>query len=124
MEEKIIRKRFDIQVTEANKTYKEDFELEKHTRLVRGILVTSDRDDLLYYRGSQKIELNNEELFPEDYESKLLLSGLNVPPNKRYYFIGDLEPGNGIIEMDYTDTDHAKAPFEPYRVSLYVEYII
>ena len=36
-----------------------------------GITVTSDQEEQLYYRGSQKIRLNDQELFPEDFESKI-----------------------------------------------------
>ncbi len=116
-----IKKRFDIQINAANSSVSKPFELDKNIKLIKGVLVTSDKDDLLYYRGTQKIEINNKEYFPENYESKLLMTGLNVAPNLRYYPLGDVLIGNGIIKLSYTDTDDSRTPFVPYRVALYVD---
>lgn len=116
-----IKKRFDIIVKEARSNVREQFELDKNVTRVTGILLTSDREDLLYHRGSQKIEINNEEVVPEKYESKLLLSGLNVSPNERFYKINNTGTGNRILKMDYIDADDGRSSFYPYRVSIYVE---
>lgn len=113
--------RFDIQITEANKTVSKSFELDKNIKSIKGVLVTSNRDELMYHRGTQKIEINKEEYFPENYESKLLMSGMNVAPNQRYYSLGNVNPGNGNINLTYTDSDDGLTTFSPYRVSLYVD---
>ena len=118
---KPVKKRFDIQIATAREAVNKAFELDKNIKAVKGVLVTSDKDDLLYYRGTQKIEINNEEFFPDNYESKLLMSGINVPPKQRYYDIGNVSPGNGIIKLSYTDADDGRTAFVPYRVSLYVD---
>src|ERR1035437_8970114 len=118
---KATKKRFDIKILLANSTVSDTFELDKNIMKVNGLLVTSDKDDLLYYRGTQKIEINKEEYFPDNYESKLLMSGINVAPKQRYYDLGNVNPGNGIIKVVYTDTDDGRTHFEPYRVSLYVD---
>ena len=119
-----VKKRFDISVTEPDKIFSKSFELDKNIVSVKGILFTSDKDDLLYYRGSQKVEINKEEIFPENYESKLLLSGINVSPNNRYYDLGGQPAGNGTIKVEYKDTEDTRAAFVPYRVSLYVECVL
>jgi hypothetical protein len=117
----IIKKRFDIQIVSANTTVADTFELDKTIVRVNGVLVTSDKDDVLYYRGSQKIEINKQEYFPDGYESKLLMSGLNVPLNQRYYNLGGVAPGNGRITLTYKDSDDGRSEFIPYRVSLYLD---
>jgi len=104
--------------------YSKTFELDKNIVSVTGILFTSDKDDLLYYRGSQKVEINKEEIFPENYESKLLLSGINVSPDNRYYDLGNQPAGNGTIKVQYKDIEDSRAAFVPYRVSLYVECVM
>ena len=119
-----VKKRFDIAVTDPNMVYSKTFELDKNIVSVKGILFTSDKDDLLYYRGSQKVEINKEEIFPENYESKLLLSGINVAPDNRYYDIGNQSAGNGTIKVEYRDMDDNRAVFTPYRVSLYAECVL
>lgn len=117
---KVIRKRFDLSVTKPGETVKEEFELDKTITKVVGIAVTSDRDDLLFYRGSHRIALNGEEIFPEGYESKLLMSGIGVKPNDRYFRL-EREPGNSMVQFHYTDSNHPSTIFTAYRVSLYIE---
>ncbi|MBA2611315.1 MAG: hypothetical protein H0U95_05035 [Bacteroidetes bacterium] len=118
---KKVKKRYDINVVDANRSISKTFELDKNIKRIKGVLVTSDKDDLLYYRGTQKIEINSQEFFPENYESKLLMSGINVSPNQRYYIIDTVNIGNGIIKLSYTDADDGRTQFVNYRVSLYVD---
>jgi hypothetical protein len=119
----ILEKRIgDIIITNEGQFVKVKFELDKTVRLIKGIKLTSDYENLLFYRGTQRIVINGKERFEDNYESKNLQSTINVDVNKRYKDMRDLEPGNGIIEVDYTDTTHPLAAFSNYRVSLYVEY--
>lgn len=118
---KNVKKRFKIPVTEAGKTFTKTFELDKTITHIKGLLVAADKDDLLYYRGSQKIEINKEEFFPEDYESKLLMTGINVSPNARYYDLGRVPVGNGTVKMEYKDEADGRTNFIPYTVSLYLD---
>ncbi len=118
---KPVKKRFDLQVVAAKSTVTQTYELDKAIKNIKGVVFTSDKDDLLYYRGTQKLEINKEEYFPENYESKLLMSGINVEPKKRYYDLGNVNPGNGIIKVVFTDNEDGRTAFVPYRVSLYVD---
>ncbi len=121
----ILEKRIgDIQIKAEGQVSKVKFELDKTVKRIKGIKLTSDREDLLFYRGTQRIVINGKERYEENYESKNFQSSLNVDANKRYKNMRDLEPGNGIIEVDYTDTTHPLTSFSVYRVSLYVEYEI
>lgn len=117
---KTVYKGFDLKVTEANKTVSKTFELDKNFVTVKGILLTSDRRDLLYNRGSQRIEINKDELFPEDYLSELLMSGINVPVNNRYYDM-NVETGNKIVKLDFKDSDAFGTVFAPYTVHLFLK---
>lgn len=118
---KRIKKRYDIDVTAANELHTKTFELDKTVEKIHGILFASDRDDLMYYRGSGKIEINSEEIFPEGYETKLLMSGLNVSPNDRYYNLGGVPPGNFKVKVEYRDMPDTRLLFTPYRVSIYLD---
>jgi len=117
----LIKKRFDILITAPDSTYSQTFELDKTIKFVKGVMLTADKDDLLYYRGSQKIEVNRFELFPEGYESKLLMSGINCSPNDRYYETGELPIGNAQVKMEYKDTSDGRTQFVAYRVSIYLD---
>ena len=116
-----VKKRYDIQVTSANQTFTQTFELDKNIKVIKGLLFTSDKDDLLYYRGTQRVEINNKEYFPDNYESKLFMSGINVPPATRYYPLANVNPGNGLVKVSYQDKDDGRSVFTPYRVSLYLD---
>ena len=116
----IIKERFDLKITESNRVFKGEYELDKNANFVIGIGVTSDRDDLLFYRGTQKIQLNDKELFPEEFESRLLMSGLNVSPNNRMIKVGCIASGNGRFEVWFKDQNHPAARFVPYRVTFYI----
>ena len=116
-----VKKRFDIYVTEIGAVYSKTFELDKTISLIHGLVFTADRDDLLYYRGTAKIEINREEIFPEGYEIKLLMTGLNVAPDERFYTIGPLSTGNGKIKVDFKDNPDNRLAFAAYRVSIYLD---
>jgi hypothetical protein len=118
---KNVKKRFDIQITEAGKTFSKTFDIDKDITLINGLMFSSNRDDLAYYRGTQKVEINGEEIFPDNYETKLLMSGLNVSPNERYYKLGGIIPGNGKVKIDYTDNTEDRLGFSTYRISLYLD---
>lgn len=118
---KRIKKRYDIDVSAANAIHTKTFELDKTVTAIHGMLFASDRDDLMYYRGSAKVEINSDEIFPEGYETKLLMSGLNVSPNDRYYNLGGVLPGNFKVKVEFKDTADARLQFVVYRVSLYLD---
>jgi hypothetical protein len=118
------KKKFNLLVTTANSTVSQTFELEKTIVSIKGLLVNSNYNDLLYYRGSQRIEINKDEIFPDGYDSQLLMSGINLPPNERYYDLEGMKPGSGIVRIDYTDADDGRTAFTPYRVSLHLDVLM
>lgn len=115
----IIKERFDLIITAEGEHYKAEFALDKSAKYLLGISVTADRDDLLFHRGSNRIYLNEKELFPEGFESKLLMAGLNVPPDQRMITLGELPTGNGMLDVNFKDSAHPLVAFVPYRVSFY-----
>ena len=115
----IIKERFDLLITAADQNFKAEFTLDKSAQYLLGISVTSDRDDLLFYRGSNRIYLNEKELFPDGFESKLLMAGLNVAPDQRMITLGELPTGNGILDVNFKDTSDSISSFVPYRVTYY-----
>jgi hypothetical protein len=119
MEAKYVYKRFSFTVTGANASYPKKFDLDKNVSVVSALLLSSDQPNMLFYRGSQKIEINSDELYPEDYESKLLMSGISVPPDERYVELGNgVLSGNGEVKLLYKDKDNPATVFAPYDVVL------
>lgn len=121
MEGKVIYKQYKLFVDLANQSYSKTFNLDRNIKQVTGLLMSSDKLNLLFYRGSQKIEISGDELFPEDYESKLLISGISVDPNDRYVALGDgVLSGNGEVRVLYKDVNNTAAAFSQYTVSIYL----
>lgn len=117
MEKRLVDKIYTFQVDEDGQPLNKKFDLDKNVRVVHGIVMSSDRPNLLFYRGSQRIELSGEELFPEDYESKMFMSGMSVAPNDKYKSLGDgVVAGNGELKIQYKDTHNPNALFASYKV--------
>lgn len=120
-DKKFVKKRYSFIVDTPIATYSKKFDLDKNIKLVRGILMSSDKPDLLFFRGSHKISVNGEELFPEDYEAKLLMSGISVPPDQKYADLGDgVIAGNGEVKISYKDAENSTTIFTPYEVNMYL----
>lgn len=120
-EAKYVKKRFSFLVDQGDKSYPKKFELDKNIKVVKGLLISSNKPNLLFYRGSQKIEISGIEIFPEEYESRLLMTGINVPPDQKFADLGDnVLAGNGEVKVIYKDKDNSNTAFEPYEVSIYL----
>ena len=119
-----VRKVFSLQVAAANTKVSQTFELEKSIVGLKGLMVSASMDDMLYFRGTQRIEINREEIFPEGYESKKLMSGINCPVNARYFDLGNMPPGNGQVKIDFTDADDGRTVFAAYKVYLYIDCVM
>ena len=122
MERRTVDKAFSFAIDTEGQPVSKKFDLDKNVKLVRGILLSSNRPNLLFYRGSQRIEISGEEIFAEDYESKILMSGLSVPPDQKFRTLGNgVVAGNGEVKIQYKDTVSTQAPFEAYRVTIILQ---
>ncbi|WP_062055993.1 hypothetical protein [Aquimarina longa] len=111
---------FSFPVNKAAQLYTiTTLELPKHTKLIKGLQLLSDYPNKLYYRGSQRIEIGGEEIFPDDFQSKLLMASLSVAPRERFFDLGAVLPGDLSVKVRFQDTEHRNADFEQgYTVSL------
>jgi hypothetical protein len=122
MEKRLVDKIFSFQVDAAGVPVSKKFDLDKNVKLVHGILLSSDKPNLLFYRGSQRIEISGDEIFPEDFESKILMSGLGVPPDQKYRSLGNgVVSGNGEVKVLYKDTENPNAAFASYKVIIVIQ---
>jgi hypothetical protein len=119
-ESREIRKVFTFLVNEANKAYSPlNWELNRKTIAVKAIQLSSDYPDKLYYRGAQRIEIGGDEIFPEGFDSKFLMSSVSVGPHERFFQLGDVLPGDLSVKVRYEDKDHQRGPIESgYQVKV------
>ena len=114
-------KEFDISISAEGETVKKTFEVDKSVKTVRGVMLLSGRPDLVFYRGSLRLEINKEEIFPEGYSASRLLSSPNVKPNDRIFSIEEQPSGNGLIKIEYTDAADGRTVFAAHTVTLCVD---
>ena len=122
MEARLVDKVYSFLVEAQNVPVNKKFDLDKNVKLVRGIILSSDKPNMLFYRGSQRIEISGDEIFPEDFESKLLMSGIAVAPNQKYRSLGNgVIAGNGEVKVQYKDTQNPNASFTLYKVIIVLQ---
>lgn len=122
MEARLVDKVYSFAVESQGTPLNKKFDLDKNVKLVRGIILSSDKPNLLFYRGSQRIEISGDEIFPEDYESKLLMSGIAVAPDQKYRTLGNgVIAGNGEVKIQYKDTMNPNASFTTYKVIMILQ---
>jgi hypothetical protein len=119
---KYYTKQFDLLIDTELKTYSRTYQLDKSVVAITAITIVSNREDLLYYRGSIHLEINKEEIFSEGYSVKRIVCLPTVDPNFRALKIGEIQAGNGQIKFEYTDSDDMRGfGFNPYTISLCVD---
>lgn len=118
---KFFSKDFDLPVTAAGQTFKKTFELDKSVKAITHYTILSNREDLAYYRGSFRLEINKDEIAPEGYSVKKVMCWASVPADRRLKSIGRRDTGNGQISFEYTDTNDGLTVFQPYVVTISVE---
>lgn len=118
---KFFSKDFDLAITAAGQTFKKTFELDKSVKAITHYTILSNREDLAYYRGSFRLDINKDEIAPDGYSAKKVMCWASVPADQRLRSIGRRETGNGLINFEFTDTNDGLTVFQPYVVSLSVE---
>lgn len=118
---KFFSKDFDLPITAAGQTFKKTFELDKSVKAITHYTILSNREDLTYYRGSFRMEINKDEIAPEGYSVKKVMCWPSVSADARLKSIGRRETGNGLVTFEYTDTNDGLTVFQPYKVTLSVE---
>lgn len=118
MSKRQVDKTYSILVETEGQQVNKTFILDKNVKVVVGMQIISDSPKHLFYRGSQRVEISGDEIFPEDFESKILMSGLAVAPDQKYRTLGDgVIAGNGEIKVQYKDSVNPNAIFAPYKVT-------
>ncbi len=112
-------KPFSFIVSSSGEVVTKQFSLDKNVVKVLALAISADYPQLLFYRGTQKIEINGEELYEEAHESKMLMRGL--VEKKFTDFAEGVFPGNGEVKILYRDTPNTNAAFVPYKVTLYLK---
>lgn len=96
-----------------------DFSLpDTNIEKVLKIGVTCDIVAQGFYRTNFGFKVGGEDVLPENYELRNLLTGIECPIEERMISIVR-KAGNNTISVNVRDIDHTEAPFAPYVVRVY-----
>ena len=92
-----------VRVTDFGESVRINAQTDKQYSKIRGIFVSLPDEQLL--AGSLLgLRVNNQEVFEDAHEIKLITSGHQVAPNQKFFFFEEhLEAGGSAIEGKFTD---------------------
>jgi hypothetical protein len=106
-----------IAIPESGSIVKFSSDTDKMYKTITGLFVSLPEDNAV--PGCLlELKVADKEIFPEEFEVKMITTGLNVSPNKRFYNkISEDAAGNRI---DGRFVDAGKSSSYPYVAKLYV----
>ncbi len=76
------------------------------TKKIVGIAVTTDDEDA-FLASTISINIKGQEIFPTNFEARMLHTGQEVAPNKKYFiFNAPIDVSRDEIRIVYTDGDN------------------
>ena len=92
-----------VRVTDFGESVRINAQTDKQYAKIRGIYVSLP-DELLLPGSLLGLRVNNQEVFEDVHEIKLITSGHQVAPNRKFFFFEEhLEAGGSAIEGKFTD---------------------
>jgi hypothetical protein len=92
-----------VRVTDFGESVRINAQTDKQYSKIRGIFVSLP-DEQLLMGPLLGLRVNNQEIFEDAHEVKLITSGHQVAPNKKFFFFEEhLEAGGSAIEGKFTD---------------------
>ena len=122
-ETRLIEDFFEFTVNTAGETVNSEFTLPSTFKNVQDMLLTSNRKDLLAFRGKFSMFIGGKEIFARDYRAELVMAGFHVSPNEKWrklLKVEDLDKTGDQIDFTYTDDATGSGDFASYKVYLYV----
>ena len=106
-----------IPVTQSGEKVKFSADTDKMYRQITG-LHASLSEDKAVTGTSLELKISDKEIFPEEFEIKMVTTGMNVPPNDRFYERINEEANGSRIEGRLSDSGLADT--YPYIAKLYL----
>jgi hypothetical protein len=92
-----------VRVTDFGESVRINAQTDKQYAKIRGIYVSLP-DELLLSGALLGLRVNNQGVFEDAHEVKLITSGHQVAPNQKFFFFEEhLEAGGSAIEGKFTD---------------------
>ncbi len=92
-----------VRVSDFGESVRINAQTDKQYAKIRGIYVSLP-DELLLSGALLGLRVNNQEVFEDAHEVKLITSGHQVAPNRKFFFFEEhLEAGGSAIEGKFSD---------------------
>lgn len=108
-----------ITIPEANALVTVNINSDKLYKNISGLLVTMPFELLPSDKSQCAIVINDKEIFPENFEVKLIVCDLSIPVNERFYKIHEQAEGS-TIKAKFKDGGMNGTTY-PYQASLYLK---
>ena len=107
-----------VRVSDFGESVRINAQTDKQYAKIRGIYVSLP-DELLLSGALLGLRVNNQEVFEDAHEIKLITSGHQVAPNQKFFFFEEhLEAGGSAIEGKFTDGGHEALSESPSKLEL------
>ena len=107
-----------LRVTGSGQSVRFNAQTDKQYARIRGLFVLLPEEQALA-GTSVGLRVNNQEIFDDAHDVRLLTCGQQVPPNDRFFLFEEMvEAGGSTIEGRLTDP--GATPFTAYDVHLYL----
>ncbi len=92
--------------------------------IIESIFVSLPHENA-YYASCLELQVNGEEVFPADFEVKLLATNSSVAPSERFFSLKDelIKAKGSHAEGLYTDGGNGTVPQYPYEGTIYLKLI-
>jgi len=107
-----------IKIAESGVSIKFSADTDKKYKRLKGIFASLPDTGNALFGSTLELRVADVEVFPEEFEIKMLSCGQNVSPNERFYTQLDEEAEGSRIEGRYIDGGNAAA--YPYTAKLYL----
>ena len=108
-----------VNVTEEGGTFNINVNTDKMYKKITGILASFPFYVSFLLKSTLSLSINDKEIFPDDFEIKLITFGPGVPTNELFYLI-DEEANGSTIKGKFKDgTDALGFPY-PYTLNIYL----
>ena len=98
---------FSFDAVQNGRVPENKFDLDKKTKYVKRMQVTGPSKSKIYFRGSLGLKISNDEIYSTDTPADIFVSSVGVDLDGRWMDLGNVSPGNGVVEIEYNDVDNS-----------------
>ena len=108
-----------VTVNVAGETININVTTDKMYKKITGILVSFPYHVWFLHKSCLSLQINDKEIFPDDFEVKLVTYGMGIPTNELFYQV-DEEANGSTIKGKFRDGGEMLGISFPYTANIYL----